>query len=297
MSWRLAPADPGYPSGLLDLGERGGPVLNGLGQREAVRCLEPGQAVTIVGSRRASAYGIRVAERLAADLAACRVTVVSGMALGIDGAAHRGALEARGRTVAVLAGGVDVVYPARHRRLHEQIRELGAVVSDRAPGTTPRKVDFPRRNRIMAALAGVVVVVEAAERSGTLVTANLALDLGREVGAVPGQVGMRVSAGTNERIREGAALIRDAQDVLDLLAGVGAGSPRRVGAPLEPALERVLDLVERGAGTPDRVALEGALSPAEAAIALARLELLGYLSREPLGGYAPSGLGRPEGGA
>ena len=199
--------------------------------------------MTIVGSRRASAYGLRVAEGLAHDLAGCGVVVVSGMALGIDAAAHRGALDAGGRTIAVLAGGPDVVYPARHRGLHARICARGAVISDRPPGTRPQKHDFPVRNRLMAALASVVVVVEAAERSGSLVTANLALDLGREVGAVPGQVGIPVAAGTNLRIREGAALIRDAQDVLDLLGGVGTASVRRPAPELEPELEEILGLV------------------------------------------------------
>ena len=191
MIWRLGPGDPGYPAQLLDLGEPGGPLIRGIGDRAALATLAPEGAVTIVGSRRASGYGLRVAEALAHDLAVCGVVVVSGMALGIDAAAHRGALDAGGRTIAVLAGGPDVVYPARHRGLHARIGDRGAVISDRPPGTRPQRHDFPVRNRLMAALASVVVVVEAAERSGSLVTANLALELGREVGAVPGQVGLR----------------------------------------------------------------------------------------------------------
>ena len=286
MIWRLEPGDPGYPEQLLDLGEPVGPTIRGLGERGAVAALEPGETVTIVGARRASGYGLRVAERLAHDLAQCGVVVVSGMALGIDAAAHRGALDAGGRTIAVLAGGPDVVYPARHRGLHARIRARGAVISDRPAGTRPRRHDFPVRNRLMAALARVVVVVEAAERSGSLVTANLALELGREVGAVPGQVGLPVAAGTNLRIREGAALIRDAQDVLDLLGGVGTVSARRPQPELEPELDRILGLVQRGAASADAVALAGDLDPRDAAVGLARLEILGCVVRDGLGGYA-----------
>ena len=143
MIWRLEPGDPGYPEQLLDLGEPVGPRSAGSVSRAAVAGLEPGDAVTIVGSRRASGYGLRVAEGLAHDLAGCGVVVVSGMALGIDAAAHRGALDAGGRTIAVLAGGPDVVYPARHRGLHARICARGAVISDRPAGDTAAEARLP----------------------------------------------------------------------------------------------------------------------------------------------------------
>ena len=292
-SWRLAPGDEGYPEQLTDLGEADGPVLYGLGERGAVAGLDRHSAVTIVGTRRPSTYGLRMAEELAADLAITGVTVISGMAIGIDAAAHRGALASGGVTVAVLAGGPDVVYPGRHRRLHAEIRARGAVIADRAPGSPVYKEGFPARNRLMAALAQVVVIVEAAEPSGTLITAERAVDLGRDLAAVPGQVGMRVAAGTNARIKEGAALVRDVHDVLDLLAGVGATAPVRRGPPLEPPLAAACELLAAGASTPEKLAAAGRLEARDAAIALARLELLGYARRDELGSYAPTGL-RPE---
>ena len=288
--WRIGPDDEGYPEQLTDLGEANGPVLFGLGKRGAVAGLERRSAVTIVGTRRPSAYGLRMAEELAADLAITGVVVVSGMAIGIDAAAHRGALAAEGVTVAVLAGGPDVVYPGRHRRLHAEIRERGAVIADRAPGSPVYKEGFPARNRLMAALAQVVVIVEAADPSGTLITAERAMELGRDLAAVPGQVGMRVAVGTNTRIKEGAALVRDAHDVLDLLAGVGATGPVRRGPTLEPHLAAACELLAAGASTPEKLAAAGHMEARDAAIALARLELLGYARRGEHGSYAPTGL-------
>lgn len=291
--WSLAPDDEEYPQQLLDLGEPDGPVLQGVGRRDAIAGLRADAAVTIIGSRRASGYGLRMAERLGAELAQAGVTIVSGMALGIDGAAHRGALAAAGPTIAVLAGGPDVVYPARHRGLYERIAACGAVVSDRPLGAVPRRQDFPARNRIMATLSKVVIVVEAASSSGSLITVEIALQRGREVGAVPGQVGMRGAAGTNERIREGATLVRDASDVLEMLAGVGRTAARRVGPALEAELARALAAVASGATTPDQVSLTAALEGSAAAVALARLELLGYVARDLFGAYAPTGLEPP----
>jgi DNA processing protein len=291
--WRLAPADRGYPAQLADLGELDGPMLHGVGRRERVEGLAAEGTVTIVGSRRASSHGLQLAERLAADLATAGVTVVSGMAIGIDAAAHRGALSVGGATVAVLAGGPDVVYPTRHRSLHSRIVAEGAVVSDQEPRTVPRKHGFPARNRIMAALAKVVVVVEAAERSGSLITADLAQELGRELGAVPGRVGARCAAGTNQRIKEGAELIRDAQDVLDLLAGVGARSVDRRGPAIEPDAACVLGCLNDEISTVDEVAVATRLDGRRAALLLAGLELCGYVVRDQLGAYAPTGLEPP----
>ena len=174
-------------------------------------------AVAIVGSRVATSYGVAVAERLAADLAARGVTVVSGLARGIDSAAHRGALRAGGRTIAVLGSGVDVIYPPENRRLAGEIEASGALVSQFEPGTPPLAGYFPARNRVIAGLSLGVVVVEAAEKSGSLITAGLAGELGREVMAVPGPLTSPQSVGAHRLIQDGAALIQDWQDVVGQL--------------------------------------------------------------------------------
>lgn len=178
---------------------------------------EDALAVAIVGSRAATPYGLAAAERLAADLAARGVTVVSGLARGIDSAAHRGALRAGGRTIAVLGSGVDVIYPPENRRLADEIESHGAVVSQFEPGTRPLSGHFPARNRVIAGLALGVVVVEAAEKSGSLITAGLAGEMGREVMAVPGLLTSAQSVGAHRLIQDGAALIQGWEDVVGQL--------------------------------------------------------------------------------
>ncbi len=171
-------------------------------------------AIAIVGAREATPYGLAVAERLAADLAARGVTVVSGLARGIDSAAHRGALAAGGRTIAVLGSGVDVIYPPENRRLALEIEGRSAVLSQFGPGTRPLAGNFPARNRIIAGLSLGVVVVEAAEKSGSLITAGLAGELGREVMAVPGPLTSLMSRGAHRLIQDGAALVQGWEDVV-----------------------------------------------------------------------------------
>ena len=178
---------------------------------------EDALGVAIVGSRAATSYGLAVAERLAADLAARGVTVVSGLARGIDSAAHRGALRVGGRTIAVLGSGVDVIYPPENRRLASEIASHGAVVSQFEPGTRPLAGHFPARNRVIAGLALAVVVVEAAEKSGSLITAGLAGEMGREVMAVPGLLTSAQSVGAHRLIQDGAALIQGWEDVVSQL--------------------------------------------------------------------------------
>jgi DNA processing protein len=198
-----------------------------------------GPRVAIVGSRRPSPYGEAVAEQLAADLAKQGVIVVSGLALGCDAAAHRGALVAGGVTVAVMGTGVDVVYPSSHVRLAEEILAAGgALVSQFPEGTAPRRHNFPARNVTMAALSDAVVVVEAVQGSGALITAEAALDLHKEVMAVPGSIFSPLSVGTHALIRDGAGLVQNARDVLAAL-GVGRevlddplAPPRRLGFEL-----------------------------------------------------------------
>jgi DNA processing protein len=253
-------------------------VIAGLDQSVAV----------VIGSRRPSEYGRTVAYSLARGLGAAGVPVVSGLALGIDAIAHRGCLDGGGATVAVLANGVDVAYPRTNRRLYERIREHGSIVSEMPPGARPCRWLFPARNRIMAALGDVTVVVEAAQRSGTLITADCAADLGRDVAAVPGQVTTEAAAGTNALIRSGAALVTNAQDVLDLMYGVGVREVPTAPAPVVDAQEeRVLELVARGTGV-DELGREAGLSAAALRATLARLELHGLVRRAPSGAYVPA---------
>jgi len=247
--------------------------------------LTPGPAAAVVGARRATPYGLEVARMLGRGLGAAGVTVVSGMALGVDSAAHEGALEAGGPTVAVLAGGADVPYPPSKRRLYRRVLAGGCAVSELPPGFRPRRWCFPARNRMIAALSRLTVVVEAAERSGALITARLARELGREVGAVPGPITSPRARGVNDLLFDGAHVVRDAQDVLDVLFGVGGKSaPPDSRDRLEPALRRVLDEVAGGRDTVG--ALAETPSEAEAAlVALSELELLGHVRRVPGGRY------------
>jgi len=198
-------------------------------------------AVAIVGAREATQYGIGCAERLAADLAARGITIISGLARGIDSAAHRGALRAGGRTIAVLGSGVDVIYPPENRRLALEVAEGGAVVSQFAPGTPPLAGYFPVRNRVIAGLSLGVVVVEAAEKSGSLITAGLAGELGREVMAVPGPLTSLMSRGAHRLIQDGAALVQGWEDVVGQL-------PLRFRDQVKPVA------VPANAGGPDRLA-------------------------------------------
>jgi len=180
-------------------------------------------AIAVVGSRRPTHYGASVAESVTEDLARSGFTIVSGMARGIDSLAHRSALRTEARTVAVLGSGIDVPYPPENKLLMERIAESGSVISEFPPGTPPDKENFPRRNRIISGLALGVLVVEATADSGALITARYAIDQGREVFAVPGNVTSLLSAGTNELIRRGATLIRDSRDIVEELRPVIKG--------------------------------------------------------------------------
>ncbi|MBI2370935.1 MAG: DNA-protecting protein DprA [Deltaproteobacteria bacterium] len=244
---------------------------------------EDWRAVAMVGSREASSYGLAAAERLAAELALRGITVVSGLARGIDAAAHRGALAVGGRTLAVLGCGLDRVYPAAHQDLAEAVRAQGALLGEFPPGTPPLPEHFPVRNRLISGLALGVIVVEAAERSGSLITARAALDQGREVFAVPGPITSATSHGTHWLLKQGAKLVEGVTDILEELTGVlgelpapredGRAEPGEAGGtPAEGAVLAVLgtdptpiDLIVRGSG----------LSPAVASGALLQLELKG----------------------
>jgi DNA processing protein len=258
-------------------------VRGSLGREDAL-------AVAVVGSRRATEYGEGVAEELSAQLAARGVTVVSGLARGIDSAAHRGALRAGGRTIAVLGSGADVVYPPENRRLAALIEKSGAMLSQFAPGTPPRPHHFPLRNRVIAGLALAVVVVEAAERSGALITARLAAELGREVMAVPGRVNSPASRGAHALIRDGAALVEDWRDVV---AGLPArwrecvARPRvdrvaggdRAGGDRGGEATIVLGALGAEPATMDEIIEKSGVSSGRAAALLLTLELDGHVRR------------------
>jgi DNA processing protein len=207
---RISSGHLSYPPALAAIHDPPG-ALWIRGSADALRA----PAVAIVGSRAASPYGREVARRLGADLARRRITVVSGMARGIDAAAHLGALDAGGSTIAVLGCGADVIYPAEHGALAERICERGALISEFPPGTPPLAFHFPRRNRIISGLCLAVVVVEAAEGSGSLITADFALEQGRAVLAVPGNVLGGRNQGAHALLRDGAKLVESADDILD----------------------------------------------------------------------------------
>jgi DNA processing protein len=280
---------------LLELGDPPA-VLFALGRLETLEALRHEPEVAIVGTRNPSPYGREVAYSLGRGLGAAGVPVVSGLALGIDATAHRGCLTGGGVPVAVLACGPDVVYPRRHRRLHERVQESGVVLSELPPGTQPFRWSFPARNRIMAGLARMTVVVEAADPSGSLITTDFARDLGRSVAAVPGRVTSRVSRGTNGLLRDGAVPITGAEDVLDELFGAGMRPlpPQETARrdPDDPRLARVLEAAER-MGSVGAIAAATNLDSGETRAALGRLEAEGWLVRRDLGGWERT-LGRPE---
>jgi DNA processing protein len=290
---------PEYPERLRELADPPA-VLHVAG---SPRALDPGEGVAIVGARRGTPYGMEVARSLGRGLSAAGVPVISGLAMGVDSAAHAGALEhlapaprdaglqaappdRAAQPVAVLAGGADVPYPPSRRGLYARIVAAGCVVSELPPGFGAFRWSFVARNRIIAGLAALTVVVEAAERSGSLTTADFAEQLGRPVGAVPGPVTSRFSAGTNGLLAAGAGLVRDTRDVLDQLLGPSA--PQRVelppAVPIEPRLRRLLDAIERGHGS----LAELATAPEETRQVLqdlTDLELRGLVRREFGGRY------------
>jgi DNA processing protein len=296
----VAPGDEEYPRGLADLVDppawlfvRGSARLDRLAER----------AAAIVGARNCSPYGREMAEELGAGLAAAGVTVVSGAARGVDVAAHRGALRVSGPTVAVLGSGIDVPYPAAHRHLLDEIADAGAVISEYPPGMPARPRRFPARNRLVAALASVVVVVEGAAGSGSLITAEFAQDLDRDLGGVPGPVTSELSTAPHALIRDGAGLVRNADDVLDALgmlrADVGGSASaqwrtrdsQRDGGPELPEAEASVEalteteglVVAALTGAPqvvDQVAAGASLDAPTTLRALMALELRGAVLEE-----------------
>jgi DNA processing protein len=240
-----------------------GLFLRGEGELE----LLSGPAVAVVGARACSGYGASVARSLGRELARAGLLVVSGMARGVDAEAHRGALDAGGATVAVLGCGIDRDYPAAHAELARRIAATGLIVSEYAPGVEPAPWRFPARNRIVAGLCAVAVVVEARERSGALITADLALEEGREVFAVPGEITSALSAGANALLKLGASPLTGATDVLETFGLAPAEPPRETSG--------LLDLLP---ATADELVHRTALAASEVARALVELELAGAVA-------------------
>ena len=281
----LCRCDPGYPSPLRELPAPPA-VLHVAGGRDRLAGLLAQAPVAIVGSRRPTVEGGDTASGLARELASAGLTVVSGMALGIDAAAHEGALRAGGATLAVMAAGVERPYPRAHRRLHARIREHGLIVSELPVGTEARRWMFPARNRLIAALSAMTVVVQAGERSGALLTAGWARRLGRPVGAVPGRIRRPLSRGPHELLRGGATLVEGAEDVLDAIYGAGRAPRRgperpRLGEPMDTLLAALAD----GEPAPAACAHAG-LDSGEGLAALAALELAGHVQRRAGGRYS-----------
>jgi DNA processing protein len=277
-----------YPARLSELRDPP-PVLFVAGSLERLEARLAEPCATIVGTREPSLYGLEMSRSLGQGLAAAGVTVISGLALGIDAGAHLGACSADETTaLAVIARGPEAPYPRRHAPLYRRIRKRGSVVSELPPGTDVYRWAFPARNRIMAALADITVVVEAAEPSGSLITAAFALDVGREVGAVPGRATSTVARGTNGLIRDGARMILGASDVLAVLEEMGR-APRRIQVgecegELDAPLRAVLSAVER-CDRHHELTAETGLAAGALRAALGRLELLGLVRRDELGGY------------
>jgi DNA processing protein len=283
----VVPGEAGYPPLLRHID--GAPPFLWI-KGDAALAEKP--AVAIVGARNASALGRKFSRQLAAEISAAGFVIVSGMARGIDTAAHQAAL-ATG-TGAVLAGGIDVIYPPENQTLHDEIGRIGLLITEMIPGTVPRAELFPRRNRLISGTARAVIVVEAALRSGSLITARLAAEQGREVFAVPGSPLDPRAEGCNKLIRDGAALLMRAADVLDALSGSFTPSrtmflepePQELDDPADAgpdARRRLLSLLSPAPVAIDDLIRESALSPAAVAGLLLELELAGRVSRHPRG--------------
>ncbi|MEX0911818.1 MAG: DNA-processing protein DprA [Gemmatimonadota bacterium] len=302
----LTSSDPEYPAAIRNLNDAPY-LLFAAGDIDVLR--QP--SIAMVGTRTPSAYGLEAAETLSYDLAAAGFTIVSGLARGIDSAAHRGALEAGSATIGVLGHGIEMVYPPENRRLFGDVRRQGLLLTEYPPGETPKSGNFPRRNRLISALAEAVVVVEMGHQSGAQHTVNYALDQGKEVMAVPGPIGSQRSEGTNQLIKDGAPLVTTARDILEVLRGVGfepvsraapppAGQTDRSARNSEPAsaasllteIERqLLGSLSTHPAHIDSLLATLSLAPAEASAALLHLELRGLVESLPGNRFRAHGRG------
>ncbi|MGH3118598.1 MAG: DNA-processing protein DprA [Gaiellales bacterium] len=282
----LVPGGVGWPNRVSDLGPAE-PVTRLFVQGRAFPSTE--SSIAIVGTRRPTITGLEIAREMACALAEAGFCVVSGLAIGIDAAAHRGALEVGGHTVGVLGCGLNVSFPERNARLQRQIAARGTLVTEYPPGTPPLRHHFPARNRIIAGLVGAVIVVEGGMRSGALITARLATEANRNVYAVPGSPRNAVSMGPNHLIRSGfAALVTGPQDVFDLIAPETTWTePFRPGvrAPLAETQLTVLHALETVPVTTDELAGGIGVAPGAVALALSQLELRGFARRTRAGLY------------
>jgi DNA processing protein len=289
LGWLEAPGhdlaalgDPDYPASLLEIGDPP-PVLYCMGRRE----LLTRPALAIVGSRNATPQGASDAQAFARALSAAGLTIVSGLALGIDAAAHRGALDGAGSSIAVTGTGLDRVYPAANRDLAHDLAARGLIVSEFAPGTPPLPQNFPRRNRLVSGLARGVLVIEATLSSGSLITARLAGEQGREVFALPGSIHSPFSKGCHKLLREGAKLVETAQDVLDELRLPHAGAAKPAAAVVDDDLtddERaVVEALSHAPAAVDTLTARSGLAPEAVAAALLALELAGRVAPVPGG--------------
>jgi DNA processing protein len=278
----LIEADAAYPRALREIHDPPGVLF----VRGAIK---PGDAlaVGIVGTRHGTQYGLRQAERLAGGLARAGLTIISGLARGIDAAAHRGALAAGGRTIAVLASGVMNIYPPEHDKLAEEVLAHGALLSESPPRSAPLAGTFPQRNRLISGLSLGVIVVEAAERSGALITARHAMEQGREVFAVPGNVDSRTSRGCHQLIRDGAKLVESADDVLEELGPLVEAAPRDDGQVIHHPAELLLNELEQqvlsvigGEATPiDQIVADAGLPVAQVLSTISVLEMRRLIRR------------------
>lgn len=276
-----------YPAALRDLPDPP-PVLFGHG----AGTVDSERTIAVVGTRAASSYGLRTAYTLGRELGRWGWTVVSGMARGIDAAAHTGALDAGGPTVGVLGTGLDREYPSENRDLYRRMRSHGILLSEFEPGAPPTRSAFPRRNRVIAALARGVIVVEAGGRSGALNTADHALDLGREVLAVPGRIDDPGAAGCLRLLRQGAGLVAGVQDVFDALGWLRLEPQPQSDEGSAPVSEgpasdrRLLGALSRGPQSPDELAVGLEMPVTKVLGGLGRLELEGWVERLPGGNFA-----------
>jgi len=250
--------------------------------------------IAIVGSRMASTYGKYTTERISRELASKGLTIVSGLARGIDSAAHRGALTAQGRTIAVLGSGLDVVYPPENKKLFTDIIQTGAVISEFPLGTPPRSANFPTRNRIISGISYGVLVVEAGEKSGSLITSRLALEQGREVFAVPGSIDASSSRGTNKLIKQGAKLIENANDIIEEIwpqlekkpfqttsASTQQTKTVKKNENLNAIEQQIIDFISNKHIHVDELISISGLSPSDILSTLLALELKGFVKQHP----------------
>ena len=285
----LTVLDDGYPRLLQEINQSP-PVLYVRGQLAP----EDASSIAIVGTRRVTEYGQQVTRDTSIFLAGHGLTIVSGLARGVDGLAHQHALNTGGRTIAVLGSGVDVIYPPEHRKLAEAICEHGAVISDYPMGTKPEGINFPPRNRIISGLSLATIVVEAGERSGALITADFALEQGREVFAVPGNVLSPASRGTNRLIQKGACAMTSPQDILDVLdlPMAEAYKAARQAKPADTTEAKILQVMDYEPIHIDEICNETGLAIENVSAALTMLELKGMIQH--VGGMRYAGVqGKP----